>query len=157
MTILKYKHTFLGLLALTAPLGFLPILPNRLYLTWLLMFQGLLVFPEPSYLNLWLECLFLDFLYEIPVGTSFLSFSAICLSVNTLHKNLIVVPFAVLWSLTTVVMICLDVLFFQSMAWQVLTRQRSLLELGAIASAYPLVTCVIKKLHSKQATPPSPI
>ncbi|MDR2416854.1 MAG: hypothetical protein LBD15_01615 [Holosporales bacterium] len=152
MATLKHKHTFVGLLGIVTPLGFLPILPNRLYLMWFFMFQGLLMFPEPSYLGLWIECLCFDFFYDIPIGTSFLSFSMICLSVEISRKHLPSAPFVLLWGVTTIVAVGLDILLFQSVTLQTLMQKRSWVELGWMIGGYPLVVCGIKMFCRKQVS-----
>jgi hypothetical protein len=88
-----------------------------------------------------------DFLYDIPIGTSFLSVAVICLSVDIARKRLADAPFYFVWGAATTVVIALDALFFSATAWWVLVWQRSWIEWCWLIGAYPLVALGISVIH----------
>jgi hypothetical protein len=133
-----------------APLGFLPVFPNRLFFIWLLMFQGILTFQQPSYFGVWSICLFLDFFYDIPIGVTFLSFAIIYLGLDWAFKYLIGVSFFILWGIVIVVVIGLDALFFRGGAWRMLMHSESWVRLGIAVGFYPLITWVCRKIRESK-------
>lgn len=147
---LKHHYLFPVCLMLVSPLGILPVLPGGLFLVWLLMFQGILTFPTPSYSGLWSVCLFLDIFYDIIIGTTFLSFTMLYLGLDWGRKYLVDAPFFVLWGIATAVGVGFDALFFRAAAWQMLVYPKSGMALGAIVGTYPLIAGICLKVRVSQ-------
>jgi hypothetical protein len=147
---IKSEYLLLCCLALTSPLGFLPFAANDLFFVWTMMIQGILALPEPSYMGVWGVSLILDFSYNLPIGTTFLSFAMLCVSAEGVRKRLTNAPFLLLWGGALGITLGLDALFFRGDAWKIFLFQRSKCAWFLMMSAYPLSFWICRKV-SKNA------